>query len=300
MARLKTRTAHLAQKHCAGIYQLLRRDLFGQLETFVSQGFADRSGDPVHLDDSGIVPRVARTLLSYAIGNVQNEPVYNGPFKDARSKQTAPVVAEDEDGQATLLAVINQESTRPAQYHAASVEMLRQVADVELKTSLRVLEELGSRKVDSALPCAWNACRFGWGLRIYLMNLLQLVKEELQDRGFVEPGRNDLHLTIWYVDQDDCVLSTIASTGFSDGVNARELLGFDDPGMGVLGQLATRKDWATVTWSPGSTVDNMHWAVQTAMGTVRVAPDRVAIPGRPKGGRWIPDHHPGGCVLRRG
>jgi hypothetical protein len=265
--RLEAEAARLAQRHRAGVWWLswLRND---ELTTFVSQSPAHRQQEPVRRNGPGIVPHVARTLLGYATPDVAEDPYNTDLVSGVQSEQTAPIVVEDEQGGASLLGVVNHQSFAPAEYHAASAELLRQETQ-ELTRFLVALNQLGLRPEGGALPCAWNPCRLGWGLRNYLTTLLQEVKQKLQSSDSMEPGRSNLHFTVWYVDQGDQVLSTIATTGFSDGVKARESLEIDDPTLGVLGQLARSADWTIDTWLPNCGVNHVSQALHAAMGTVR-------------------------------
>ncbi len=280
--RIKTAVAKLAQRHRSEMNWLSLANDSGSLKPIVVQSSVEEPGCDIRLDDLGIVPRVGRTRQSYVSGDVRNDPFYGTSSNDMKSEQTVVIVVDSPDTPGSpVLATINQESRLPAHFHPASVERLREQAQVTLTPLLRELEALGEEGTKSrTFPCLWRPGAGGWGLYAFMTSLLEDVKEEFEARGVVKCGMNNLHLSVWYADLDDRVLSWFASTGFNNGVPEYELVEFDQ--AGVLGRMVTAEDWTTECWRSGCGVGHLNQSVHDAMGTVRsrfVTSPKLSAPG---------------------
>lgn len=273
MGQIKAVMAKLGQKHAAGTSWLALADHHGDVfSALVTQAQMEKLDAIIGIDEPGIVPHVLRTNTAHATGNTRDDPYYQQFVPSTRSEQAVPISYETKMRVGPPQAVVNQESRSPAQYHGVGLEILRQEAQALLAPLLSECDVLDSGR----FPCVWNPRRHGWGIHVYLETLLHQVKEQMP----LNPRTNNLHLTIWYVDLEDCRLSTVADTGFSDGVRPRESLPIEDGEM--LGDLTHAPDEHCETWRPG--MPHVHERLQKEMGTLRarliVLPELAARNGK--------------------
>jgi hypothetical protein len=236
MGQIKAATANFAQRYPSEVTWLSRVDSAkNALNAIVVHESVQRLRDPCALDGPGIVPRVARTGVPYATGDIKCDPYYTEIFENVASEQAVSIVVKGDESAMPSRYVLNQESRQDGQYYPASAELLREDAEIELTPLLRELEALRS-----VHRYCWNHRRHGWGLREFLATLLQQVKERV-----AVDGANNIHLAVWYVDQEDRVLAPVANTGFTHGVRFRQSLAFSEAGL--IGQLASAVDWKVVS-----------------------------------------------------